>query len=43
MRFWSFSRPGLRTGAPISLSWMNEEPPDEAARTRSSFVYKEPE
>ena len=43
MRFWSFNRPGLRTGALLPLSWMNEEPPDEATRTGSRFVYKEPE
>ena len=42
IRFWSFSRAKLRSGAPITLSWMNEQP-DAAARSRSKFVYKEPE
>ena len=41
MRFWSFNRAKLRSGAPITLSWMNEDPPN--TKRAAKFTYRPPE
>jgi hypothetical protein len=40
LRFWGFNRAGLKSGAPITLTWMNE---DRSTKTASKFTYKAPE
>jgi hypothetical protein len=41
MRFWGFSRAKLRSGAPLTMSWMNEDQPK--TRKKAKFTYRPPE
>lgn len=40
LRFWSFNPEQLESGAPISMSWMNEQPAITRKKTR--FKYQQP-
>jgi hypothetical protein len=42
LRFWGFNRAKLRSGAPITISWLNEEQP-KARQKRAKFTYRPPE
>lgn len=40
IRFWSFSRAKLRSGAPIAISWLDDAQPK--TQRRAKFTYRPP-
>jgi hypothetical protein len=41
VRFWSFNRARLQPGAPITLSWMNDDEPK--TQKNAKFTYRSPQ